>query len=363
VRAPLHLIYLGRSRLHRNRANLIQTLHMVAAFERIGVRAALYLPAWQRGLAVADRLQALGIGIPLDVRPTALLRAPWRYRAFMGLHRSMLRAAAAIYTRSPDISQALAAARLPHHLEIHEAGHLAERGRLAAIAAAHRAGAIDWLLPISRSAAALLIEAGAVPERVHVSPSGVDLEAYAAIAAFDPARLDRPRISYLGRISRDRGARVLQAVAATGLAQITLIGDQEDTLAVDPALRVLPPVPHREVPAWYGRTDLVLLPYQRQLPHAESISPLKLFEALAAGRPIIASDLPPIRELIAHERTGLLVPPDAIGAWIAAIERLRSDRALAVRLAGNARADAARFSWRRRAEDIARAVGWPIDVA
>jgi glycosyltransferase involved in cell wall biosynthesis len=356
--APFHLIYLGRSRLHRNRANLIQTLHMVAAFERIGARTTLYLPAWHRSLVIEQRLQDLGVRTALDVRPTSLLRSPWRYRAFIGLHRAALRAAGAIYTRSPDISRALTAARLRHHLEIHEAGYLADRGRLAAIVDAHRAGTIDRLIPISRSAAVVLITAGAVAERVHISPSGMDLEAYTAIAAFDPAGLDRPRVTYLGRISADRGARVLHAIAARGLAEITLIGDQEGSLSGGPSLRILPPVPHRDVASWYARTDLVLLPYQRELPHAESISPLKLFEALAAGRPIIASDLPPIREIIEHERTGLLVPPDDIDAWIAAIERLRSDRLLATRLAGGARVEAARFSWRRRAEDIGRALGW-----
>ena len=62
-------------------------------------------------------------------------------------------------------------------------------------------------------------------------------------------------------------------------------------------------------------------------------SPLKLFEYMAAGRPIVASDLPSIREVLRDGVNALLVPPGDPVAMAAAIARLLGDRALAARLA------------------------------
>jgi len=81
-------------------------------------------------------------------------------------------------------------------------------------------------------------------------------------------------------------------------------------------------------------------------------SPLKLFEAMASGRPVIASDLPSIREILTHDENALLVPPGNAHALAAAIERLLSDSALSARLAARAFEDVKGNSWDRRAEAI-----------
>lgn len=163
---------------------------------------------------------------------------------------------------------------------------------------------------------------------------------------------------YLGRLSRDRGLDVFQQIAARGIADVTLVGEQEDAVQTAGKLEVVPFVPHRDVRLWWERSDLVLLPYQRSLPHADSISPIKLFEAMAAGRPIVVSDLPTIREIVDPETTALLVEPADTEAWIAAVRRLQNDRQLARRLAQAAKEKARDYSWEKRAERIARACGW-----
>jgi glycosyltransferase involved in cell wall biosynthesis len=358
---PKDVIYIARSRLHRNRANLIQTLHTAAAFGAIGVQVRLYLPPWSRRTAVATRLDELGIRAALDLRSSRLLHSRWRlfgFRPFVVAHRAELQSAGALYTRSVEVSAALASAGLVHHLEVHEIGHLRATGFLGRVVRSHRSGVIRWLVPISEAAASELRQAGAAADRIHVSPCGVDLDGYGNVEPFDVNRLGHPRILYVGRISRDRGLGIFQALAERGMGKFTLVGEQEDTLRPHPSLRVEPFVPHRDVPEWYGQADLVLLPYQRELRHAGSLSPMKLFEAMAAGRPIIASCLPPLREILEDGKTALLVEPDRVEAWVQAIERLQNDRALASRLASGAKSLAARFSWRERALGIARALGW-----
>jgi glycosyltransferase involved in cell wall biosynthesis len=355
----LPVVYLGRSRLQRNRANLIQTLQMMEAFRQAGVDATLYLPPWPGSLDLESRLRDFGIESSLDIRSSWLLNRRWNARPFVRLYGRRLRKALGVYTRSVQISATLAAAGIPHQLEIHEAEReLIGKGYLAGIVKHHRQGLIGWLVPISHAAADVLIRAGAVAERVLVSPSGTKLSAFDRIPAFDPDRLSAPRIVYLGRLSRDRGLDVFQEIAATEIADVTLVGEQEDTVQASGKLHVVPFVPHRDVPTWWERSDLVLLPYQRSLPHADSISPIKLFEAMAAGRPIIVSDLPAIREIVDHEKTALLVEPADTGGWIAAIRRLQNDPQLACRLAQAAKQKAREYSWEKRAERIAKACGW-----
>jgi len=354
------MIYLGRSRLHRMRANLIQTVHTVSAIHRLGQPISLVLP---RGALREDPAQAIrdiGGDPGIDLQRSWLLRPGLRYRPYLIRHRRTLRAAAAVYTRVPDISFCLCAMKIPHHLEIHDTERLSESGRLGFIVEQHQQKIIRTLVPISDAAREALIEAGADTGRIHVAPSGVDVAAYAEVPAFDPAKLDHPRAVYLGRLSQSRGLDVFAAVARAGAASVELVGQSAydtDALKKLPGVKVHGMVPPREVPAWYGRCDIALLPYQPGLAHAASISPIKLFEAMAAGRPILISDLPALRGIVTHEHDALRVPHDDPDAWVAAIKRLQDDRALAKRLADNAKARAGQFDWSMRAKGVLQAIG------
>ena len=94
------------------------------------------------------------------------------------------------------------------------------------------------------------------------------------------------------------------------------------------------------------------------LPNAKSAiserytSPLKLFEYLSMGRPIVASDLPSIREVLTDGQTALLVPPGDPKALATAMLRLASDTALRTALGAAAAALAPEYAWERRAERL-----------
>lgn len=349
------LLYLGWSRLHRGRANALQTLRTVAAFESIGVATRLYLPPWKSPYQLADELVALGLRADLDIRPSALLHRRWGGWPFALRFRRLLTGPAQVYTRVPQLSLVLGRLGIRHHLELHEVERFTESGDLKRILALQAAGRIGRIIPISNGARDILLQAGADPSGLHVAPSGVDLRPYTDLPRFDPRRLSRPRIVHFGRISRERGLSVFEAIAKTGKYSLTLVGSQDHPSAEN--LHVAPPVPPARVPGLYGESEIVLVPYQPGLKQVGSMSPMKLFEALAAGRPIIASDLPTIREVVSDEHDALLVPADRPEAWLAAIERLRTDRGLAARIADNARETARRYSWEARARGIAGAIG------
>jgi glycosyltransferase involved in cell wall biosynthesis len=81
-------------------------------------------------------------------------------------------------------------------------------------------------------------------------------------------------------------------------------------------------------------------------------SPLKAFEAMAAGRPIVASDLPSSREVLRHGENAWLVAPDDAGALADGITRLLADDALSERIARTAFVDSVAYSWDARARRL-----------
>lgn len=113
-----------------------------------------------------------------------------------------------------------------------------------------------------------------------------------------------------------RGQLEAQA-AALGLADLVTF-----TGAVDSA----------EVAAVYARASMVVLPCRIAVDGDRDGLPTVLTEALARALPVVSTDVVGIPELVQHERTGLLVPPEDAAALAAAIERLLDDDGLARRL-------------------------------
>jgi glycosyltransferase involved in cell wall biosynthesis len=354
---PPDIIYLARGRPQRPRANLIQTLHTVEALAIAGASVRLYLPGLPRRFDLAGFLAGMGIRHPIDLRCETSLNRRWRGWPFALLHRAELRQADAVYTRVPELSRLLASIRVPHFLEVHDTDTLAAKGLLPALLAAARKGLLRGIVAISAAGRDALRAAGFAPERLHVLPSGVDLDAFCAVPLPRADDLRNPRAIYIGRISRDRGLGVLEAVAAAGFS-VTLVGPRDDE-PVSPAatLRIDGAIAHAAVPARLAEASIALMPYQADLQHAATISPIKLFEAMAAGRLVIASDLAPIREIVRDGENGVLVPADDPVAWIAAVERVRASPDTALRLAVAGRETARAFGWDRRAERLLALTG------
>ena len=104
------------------------------------------------------------------------------------------------------------------------------------------------------------------------------------------------------------------------------------------------------VPAFLGAADVVVMPYPRTRRYAYQLSPVKLFEYMACGRPVVASNLPSIRLYVQHRVNGLLFEPGDLGDLACQI-----DSALGLgghRLARSARVVAEAHTWDRRAAGI-----------
>lgn len=114
------------------------------------------------------------------------------------------------------------------------------------------------------------------------------------------------------------------------------------------------------VPAWMGGFDVCAMPHPRTDHFALHTSPLKLFEYMASGRAVVASDLPGWADVITHEVDALLVPPADVAALSHTLSRLYHDTALRDRLAAAARQRVMTvYTWEGRARHILAA----LDVA
>ena len=105
---------------------------------------------------------------------------------------------------------------------------------------------------------------------------------------------------------------------------------------------------------------VLLLDVHREYAHAfkdiaEVINPMKMFEYMAAGRPILSADLPSIREVLSPENAIFCEPGDP-ASWRAAIETLLQDPARRAGLASAARAAVEKFTWVKRAENILKVI-------
>lgn len=104
-----------------------------------------------------------------------------------------------------------------------------------------------------------------------------------------------------------------------------------------PALRLIPAIAFSEVPRYLEAADVVAVP-QRDGPDTRGQVPAKLFDAMALARPIVATRVSMIPEILDGGGCGVLVPPGDATALGAAIERLASDPEKARELGARARA-------------------------
>jgi len=172
-------------------------------------------------------------------------------------------------------------------------------------------------------------------------------------------------IGYAGHLYPWKGVDlVIEAVAALPDSRALIVGghEQEPDLArvkafaeqLNCASRVtftglLPP---SQVAARLLECDVLTLPNPASALSNAFTSPLKLFEYMASGRPIVASDLPAIREVLRDGENAVLVAPGDPQALVGGIQRIKEDAALGARLARQAGEDVRQFTWARRAERL-----------
>lgn len=208
------------------------------------------------------------------------------------------------------------------------------------------------------------------PERpTRVVPNGVDAEAFRGLPGRREARArfglapDAHLLGFVGSLRPWHGLEIaIEALGAIPSGELVVAGDGPvrgrleelaDERGVADRVRWLGRVHHERIPALLAALDVALLPYPAI--DGFSFSPLKLYEYLAAGVPVVASDIGQVRSVLDGGRLGQLVAPGDPAALAQGVENTLSAPVRARSLAASAREPTLEaHSWDQRARQLVR---------
>jgi phosphatidyl-myo-inositol alpha-mannosyltransferase len=201
------------------------------------------------------------------------------------------------------------------------------------------------------------------PGEYVIVPNGVDVDRFhPALAPFeefrDPGRVN---LLFVGRLDPRKGVQLLidampEVVERTQRrARLLIVGDsylrgqfeRSVPASARDAVRFLGHVPSADLPRWYATGDVFVSPASGN----ESFG-IVLLEAMACGRPVVASDIPGYRSVVIPDVNGVVFPPGDRAALAAALAALANDPERRRALATRGRARALEFTWPRVTDRI-----------
>ena len=201
-----------------------------------------------------------------------------------------------------------------------------------------------------------------------IAPNGVELGQYINLPPASVARKqlgfpEKPTVVYTGGFYAGRGIDLLYGLARQnpGIQFIWAGGTPESAgewrLKIDAEglrnVHVIGFIDNDKLPLYQAAADILVMPFSTVIAGSsggnsgEICSPMKMFDYLAAGRAIMASDLPVLHEVL-NDSNALLLPPDDAAAWHLALNRLVSQQSLRDSLGQQSRKDAGRYTWIKR---------------
>jgi len=357
--------YVSHASVPSREANSLQVMKMCAAFAREGHTLTLFCrrgpesgePHAFYGLERDFALSTVSGG---NLRVLRRLLYSWRTAALVA------RPPAADLLFGRDYHTLALLARRPGPpiaLEVHQPpGSALERRLMGSLLAAPR---LALLVSISQALAdEYRVRYPRLAAPILVAPDGADL----------PAGPPPPRptgaplaLGYVGNLYPGKGMELIERLAAR-LPQASfhvLGGTREDVAAwrarqTSTNIHLHGHVPHAEAQVRMREMDVLLAPYRASVliggggaDVGRWMSPLKVFEYMASGRPMVASDLPVLREVLEDGVNARLAPADDVEAWARTLEELQREPARARALAERARADlVTRYAWDVRARRI-----------
>lgn len=374
----MRLLYLSLSYVPSRRASSVQVMKTCGALAALGHDVTLVCKASQEPAAAGQSDHAFyGVPASFGVRKVArpgrrgggavyaagVARALWQARGEVDL----------VYCRDVVGAALAAALGLPLAFELH--GLPAGGWELATLRSVARAPSLRGLIAITDAL------------RTDARHLGVDAPGKPFVVAHDaadepagpfvprPLRAagEPPRVGYVGNLYAGRGVELVVALArALPAVRFEIVGGQEADLVrfrasgLPTNLVLHGFVAPSQLGALYAGFDVVLLPHPRTgivgatggLDISRWTSPMKMFEYMASGAAIIASDLPVLGEVLRHDGNAVIAPAGDEAAWRQALEALLADPARRTRLAAQAHADlVAQHTWRARAEVILGGLG------
>ncbi len=380
-REKMKIWYAVNARLPTEKAHGYQIMKMCEAFADAGADVTLLVPSHNNSLK-GDPFVFYSVRNNFTIISISVIKSPWLIDSFFILLYPLLiftfmirlssffkkhsHAGDLVYTRDAELAWHLSR----RHRVVYEA-HVWNRSSRLVCRARHR---LLGCVTITRHLASLFMGAGFPAEKILVAPSAVDLADFQENFSKKEARtalslpFEKKLIGYVGRFYALGGSKGIEtiidalalihdegviAVLVGGLpGEISLYRKKAEALHIAHRVIFVPFQRHASVPIYMRAMDVLVMPSPRTDFYTYYTSPLKLFEYMASGVPIVASDLPALREILTHEETALLAEPDNAASFAAQCSRIFCGAALAARLAGAARHAVLGHTWSARARAI-----------
>ena len=363
----MRITYLSNSIIPSRTANSINVMKMCAAFASLGHEVRLVTPNREPKQSVTDVHDFYGVPDSFGIRVLPWHRVKGRsYIYAINAAREAKRLGTDIaYTRSSFCALSAVAKGLDVILELHVAPQGMRKTELRLVSRSRRLGQVVCIS--AALAQHVKSQFPSLAERTIVAHDGADQQRLPEAARHGSC--DAPfRAGYVGHLYPGKGMELIsELVRHCPEVSFHVVGGmpedierwKEELAGID-NLTLHGFVPPREVQGYLASFDILLAPYGSAVSAyggdsniVEWMSPLKLFEYMAAGKAIVCSDLASLREVLVHEETGLLCAANDVEGWSAAVKQLASDPELRDRL-GRAARDLfeERYTWKARARNI-----------
>ncbi len=187
---------------------------------------------------------------------------------------------------------------------------------------------------------------GVNAKRIFVVPNGVDTkvfdsENYAPHSKSKADKEGKKLCVYCGRIESWAGINIITRLCDIFQrkhpeVEFLIVGHGNENVTDLQNTTIMKEVPYEDVPEILSAADVILVPFPRNVV-SHAASPLKLFEGMSMQKPVVASDLDGIGEVVVDSENGMLADPDNVDEWVEDIIYLLNNESVAAEMGKNAR--------------------------